>query len=315
MGKILLKGFCFLILFVLCDRWLGYHISSGAIKRQLDHRLGRVLERKIQPQVIILGSSRAARDVIASEFEKASGLSTYNLGYPGSNIDFHEMLLREIVESGCIPEKVILAIDDDTEVIEEETINFRFDVIYPYVKFESINREICVRKKINLLITRLSDCYRERPNFKQALDYSLKGPMKPDLLNTIQADGSMPIDGKSVTYEKMAYSISSKQYDPKRESPFLREKLVHFVRLCKQYRIQLIILFSPNFFTPTIGFEERMRELVGETSVYLNYSTAFLIKGLYYDGYHLDRKGAEVFSKILGEKVRSYGVGQFQATP
>lgn len=281
MGKILLKGFCFLMIFSLCDRWLGYHISSAAIKRQLDHRLGNVLERKIHPEIIILWSSRAARDIIGSELEKVSGLPTYNLGHPGSNIDFHEMLPRRIVESGCIPKEIILAVDDDAEVIEEETTNFRFDIVYPYVKFESINREICERKKINFLITRLSDCYRQRPNFKQALDYGLKGQIKPDLLNTIQADGSMPIDGKSVTYGKMVYSVHSKQYDPKRESPYLREKFLHFVRLCNQNRIQLIILFSPNFFIPTIGFEERMRELAGETSLYLNYSNAFLNKELY----------------------------------
>jgi len=304
MRTILLKSACLLLLLFAVDRILGFCISRAAGARQLDQRLEKLLQGRIAADIMILGSSRAARNIIGSEIEKASGLSTFNLGYPGSNIDFHEMLLRLMIKSGLRAGKIVLAVDDDAELIEDPTINFRFDVLYPHLYDEAINREICERKKLKVILTRISLCYRQRPNVKQALQYVVKGRLRPDPLSNIEEDGSMPIDGKSVTYGELGYGAVPRIYDKGRESIYLREKFRSVVELCRQSNIKLIILFSPNFFRPTDGFQNRMRELGGKNAQYIDLSIDFLEKELYYDGYHLDRKGAILFSKALGESIR-----------
>ena len=102
-----------------------FFINSSPSK-EVDKRLEFVLKGKINKDIIILGSSKGSRDIIASQLESETNQTAYNLSYPGSNIEFHEFMLRTLVTFNNAPKMVILTVDNPIQFLNESLINFRF---------------------------------------------------------------------------------------------------------------------------------------------------------------------------------------------
>ena len=91
---------------------------------------------------MVFGSSRGARNIIASQIEDSLSIEAYNLSYPGSDITFHEFMLRSVLKFNKKPKIVLLVIDDPARVLPDEIIKFRLDRLYPLSKYDYINEEL-----------------------------------------------------------------------------------------------------------------------------------------------------------------------------
>jgi hypothetical protein len=121
-----------------------------AADRELDKRLEYIITGKVNSNIIVMGSSRGARDIVASQLADSLRTSAYNLSYPGSNIYFHEYLLTELLKNGNKKPKVlILVIDDPYEMEDNYSLQFRFDRLYPLVKYKSIRNTLTERGEKN----------------------------------------------------------------------------------------------------------------------------------------------------------------------
>ena len=306
MKRLFVKCFLFALLLMIADLALGPVLSKWVQSRASDRRVGEIFTGQMQYDALVFGSSRAARNIVAAQIEEQIGLTSYSLGLPGSNIDFHAQLLDFVVNSGQAPKLVLLAVDP-TELIADASINFRFDVLYPYAGIEEVRKVLSGREQLNDGLSRLSAVYREKHGVLEAFRPHKLLSSGVDPLNNIYPDGSMPIDGKSITYEKMSYGKKKVVYSKARESAYLRERFAHFIKTCAQYKIQLVVVISPAFGEPIQGFYQRMIDVAGDGVVYLDYSRhpQFKEKKLYYDSIHLNKEGGYLLSKQMGQDLNA----------
>ena len=138
MKKFLIKAFIFSIILIVTDLIVRQYINQLP-RFEVDDRLEKVLEGKINSDIIITGSSIGARGVLAEKITNETQYSAYNLAYPGSDITFHEFILKTYLTKNTPPEKIILTVD---EVIfkEDRSLKFRLERCYPLLKYKAIKK-------------------------------------------------------------------------------------------------------------------------------------------------------------------------------
>ena len=94
----------FFVLFFIVEKGICFFVNN-APKKEFDNRLELVLNGKINKEVIILGSSRGANNIYAKQLEDSINQSVYNLSYLGSDVTFHEFILKTLIKYNKPPKK------------------------------------------------------------------------------------------------------------------------------------------------------------------------------------------------------------------
>jgi len=292
MKKFLLTLCLFYLLFFIYDK-AYLLIRNYTPKTEFDNRLEMLINGKINKELIIMGSSRGARDIIASRLENKIGLNAYNLSYLGANIEFHEFLLRTLIKFNKIPKFIFLVIDDDSELSKSD-LSFRLDRLYPLTKYEYIRQEMVNRKLKHPILSKLFALHQiNRYNFGYG-----KEPFSQ--FDTMMRCGSMPITFRSD--DEMEYVKDNTRYAVRDEIPAKVAAFKSFVQICKQNNIKLTLVFPPNFQIPNLLFEKRIRELAGGKVKLFKFddkSPIFTDPDYFHDEWHLMKKGAEIFTDGL----------------
>lgn len=291
------------------DYSLGMILLKIARSQQFDNRIGLIIEKKIDAEMFILGSSRAARNLIAEDITKITNIKTYNLGFPGSSVEFHNFIIKLLLSNGYLPKYVTLVVDDDNQLIENNSINFRKDVLWPYVDNELIYEKLTENHKVDNKILDYSRLRKYNNLFFDMLStkFFAKSSKKNDPNNYITEMGSMPLHGKSPYYNKITRDGQINNYKKDKESARLIEEFSEIVNICHNNSINVFIVFPPNFYNRTIGFSERILELSGNKIVPFDYSESVLTdKKFYYDNSHLDAHGAKLFTNIFASELNLY---------
>ena len=150
MKRFLLHIALFVLLFLIIDQ-IFYVFIAHAPKKEYDQRLQQVLDGQMNKDVIILGSSRGANNIIAKQLEDSTGWSAYNLSYRGSNIEFQEFLLKTLLKYNQPPKYLLLVIDNESEFKTVSTLNFRYDRLFPLKNYAYINDYLISHHKQNVL--------------------------------------------------------------------------------------------------------------------------------------------------------------------
>lgn len=299
MKSFLLRVFLFCFCFFCIDR-LFIVLRNFSPSVEVDSRLEMVVTGKLNADLLIFGSSRGARDLIAEQISKETGLSSYNLSYPASDISFHEFMLRQVIKNKNIKPKIaVLSVDDYFEFLPNKSIKFRLDRLYPLVKYKTIREELIQRGEKSWL---LSQIFIFHQLTKSNFDIRKKQPGEND---TILQCGSMPY-----SYQSRGFQFIFKKndfYDSKNEMPEKVNLFTSFLSQCKLNNIKLIICFPPNFQNPNAAFEKRILSLsVSENIYYFHYDTTkieYRNPDYFYDNSHLNVKGAKIFSNELSHFI------------
>jgi hypothetical protein len=293
MKKFLLKIGLFALVLFIFDKGFYYFLDK-APTLEYDQRLEQVINGKINKDLIVLGSSRGAGNIIASQIEKETKLSSYNLSYTGSNVLFHEFILKSVLKFNKKPKKIILSIDSTHEFIYEETLNFKFDKLYPLSKYNYINNELIDKKERN--IASLLFCLgRLSKN-----SFSLKKEQIPTK-NPFLPCGSMPFVEK-LPGSNIEFSKNIEVYDIKKELPEKLKAFKNIQTICNENNIQLIFVFSPNFKAYNVDFEKRFRKLMlpeNKILIYNKTNPIYKDKAYYFDVSHLMKSGAVIFTSEI----------------
>jgi hypothetical protein len=293
MKKILLNILVFSILFFAFDK-LFIYLRSAAAERQVDKRLEVVINGKMDADLLIFGSSIGAQGIIASSLSKELNIKAYNLSFPGSNVDFHEYLLNQVLINGNKkPKLVLLNVDEPAELIANTSINFRLDRLYPLVKYESIRDELNKREGKNKWFSQFLILYQLN---KSNLDLRQK---KFNTYDTILPCGSMPSYLTTNNFPSN-YPSQALKYNIKDESPYLIKKFQSFINLCAKHHIKLVIVYPPKYRPRNKTFEERIQFLAGNKALHLMYNdqdSLYRDKINYIDASHLRTNGAHLFTK------------------
>ncbi len=294
MRKFAIKLLLFVVIFLIFDKMfiIVAHFSAEA---EVDKRLEYLVNGEVNKDIIIIGSSTGSRDILASRIEDATGLSTYNLCYPGSTVEFHEFILRTLVKFNELPEIVMLVVDDDIEFLDHKPNTFRKDRLYPLVKYQYIWEELSKREDRDKLFSNFIVLNRLN---KYNFDLRKK---RFRAIDTIQDCGSMPIVWKPDNMH-IEYDPNEKPYAISEELPEKVEAYKSLIETCKINNINLIVVFPPIYKTFSGSFEKRIRQLGGEGVFYYLYNKenpVYLNEDNYFDKHHLMKNAAIEFTGEL----------------
>jgi hypothetical protein len=294
MKRFVFKITIFLVLLFVVDRLLFFPKNISQTN-QYDKRLEALISGNIQTELLVIGSSRAARNIIAGQIEDSTMISSFNLGFPGSDIDFHVFVLKKAINFNKNLRHVILVIDNPEELIQSQSLRFRLDVLYPLVNIPEINDELIFRNENHLLSKYMYSLRLRRTN--------LSFNKEPGANDTILKCGSMPISyqRKGRKWDRLEEEID---YEIKNEVVQKKNRLEEFITLCKINDIDLFIVSPPNYSNLNSAFESRIKQLISphkEVTYYLydTSNTTYSNILYYYDEAHLKTNGAIVFTNEI----------------
>jgi len=302
MKRLALKLLLFLLVFLAYDK-LFILVANRSAETEVDKRLEYLIEGQINNELVIIGSSRGSRDIIASQIEEETGLSAYNLCYPGSSMEFHEFILKTLLKFNEPPKILILMVDDNNAFMDGgDRILFRRDRLYPLVRHSYIWKEMAQRGYLDSELAGIIVLQR-----LNKYNFDLRQKM-PTPLDTIMACGSMPItwQDKGIDWE---FPTKEKPYPREKELP---EKVAAFqsmVQTCEAHGVELVITFPPNYQIPSQSFENRIRELSGDNVHCHHYNTENPIyrdQNYFFDTEHLMREAASIYTDEIIDFLKAF---------
>lgn len=300
MKKFLKNLLVFGLLFFLLDKTFIYFIVVSP-NAEVDKRLELLVNGKINKEIIVLGSSRGARNIIASEIEKKTGNSAYNLAYPGSDIEFHEFIVRTLIKFNKAPKVILLSVDYPMAFLPDSILTFRLDRMYPLVRYNYINEELIARGEKNIISSNLFALARMN---KSNFDIRQK---QFTALDTLYPDGSMPISFQKHD-EDWTPSTTIKKYNSKKELKVKVDCFRKIVKMCQDNNIKLIIIQPPLYDAMNPAFKERLKALTQNNIPFFEYNNQNPIyknKEFYHDRTHLNRKGALIFTDEISNYLNT----------
>ncbi|OWP85220.1 hypothetical protein BWK59_01370 [Flavobacterium davisii] len=286
------KLFLFATVFFIIDKlfYVFIHLSPNY---QVDKRIELLLQGKINKDVIVLGSSRGAMNIIASQIEQETGQSAYNIAFPGSDVEFHKFILQTLLKYNKKPKTVIFSVDEPFELIPTTSITYRLDRLHPLVKYNYINQELINRGDRNFTSWFMCLSRLNKTNF--ILE------RKTTKFDSILPCGSMPINFENPRVN-MKYKYEIPTYLKARESSVKRRAYQSILKECETNNIQVVFAFSPNFAAHSSTFENRIRDLALHNSKFFVYdrtNSVYQNKLYFYDESHLNKMGATIFTSEL----------------
>lgn len=285
------------------DQLVGSFISHFAIKQTRDNRIGLLLDKKINSQIYIIGSSRALNNYSPEVISKITGKSCFNMGVSGSNIIFHELVLDLILESAKKPELIIYNIDDFGTLYKMDAVVYRKDVLYPYVDNGTINRSICEQTGKNEIASILMKSYRQNVNFINSLKYLAYGQEATDYKTTnFDKNGANILvqrpEDRIPTFAASRLPDKPKQFDESNVEAFNRIQ-----KKCLDNNIKLLLSLPPLFTYETKGFESEVRSQMVDGVTLVDFTGQLRDSSYFFNRDHMNKKGALVFSEMVGNEI------------
>ena len=297
MKKFLRKILALALLFFVVEK-VFIPVLYISPKQEVDKRLEDVILGKMSKDIIITGSSRAARSIIAGNLEKALGKTAFNLSYPGADLEFQTFMLKSVLKFNKAPSVFILVVDNPTEFFTS-SLKFRFDRLYPLARYDWINDEMILRGEKNQLSKIFALARLNRSNFFLWQKKFTKN-------DTILKCGSMPISFQR-TDREFEIPTDTLSYDISQEQKSKIEQFNEIQTICRKNGIKLVLVSSPSCFPANKLFEKRAKEIAFPGTKFFSdqkHKTEFLNQNYYYDEDHMKTNGATIFTEDLAEWLK-----------
>ena len=257
------KKYLTLLIFIATLFILDYALSKVipfyAKKQKHDKRIELLLNAKINPQILVLGSSRALNNYNPQIIESITHKTCYNLGFSGSNILFHETILDLMIEGNHLPSLIIYNIDDFGTLYNVDGIEYRKDVLLPFVENDIVNRNINSELGKSNWVSMICKTYRQNVNFVNALRYLVYGEENNDYKTT-----NIDNWGANLMVQRAEDSIP--KYISKRTEPKLSQLNIAYYKAylriqekCAAHGIKLMICFPPLFTKTSENFKKQIK--------------------------------------------------------
>ncbi len=293
MARLIKNSLFFLLILFLADK-LFLPIRAYAPDFQEDKRLEQLFEGKINKELIVIGSSRGPASIATWKLEEELGLEAFNLSYGGTEIEMHLFLLENLLKHNEAPKVVIKILDDSFELTAAEMNNFRFDILYPLVKYPIVRDELIRRGEKNRI---LSTLFITHQLSKSAFDF--RTPKQRG--DTLERYGTMPKTG--VIKDKESFGARAEgPYEQANELAIKLEAFQKFQDLAIANGIKVIYVAPPSFRDINEAFVDRMKQLVDPKNLFYAYNDqdpTYQKRAIFEDPYHLNRRGAEYYTADL----------------
>lgn len=286
----------FVLGLIVLDRSAGATLWSVGPRVASDTRFARLSDGRVDAAWVVVGSSRAARDVDATALGAALGAPAYNLGVPGTSVALHREVVRLAVARDASLRGVVWVVDDPNE-LSGEGLFFIGEPFVPASRDPLVADALVRHGQRNPWFARVSSAYAARGWIDLVLKELFRGRVSREIAR-VREDGSMPLGGRSVTWDGLV-PRAAEPYDRRKEVP---DRVADARALVAEAKpVRLVAVLPPNFDPPSPGFADRIRELGVPT---LDYSAEPHPKTDFYDRSHLGADAAARFSARLGEDLR-----------
>ncbi|HHY20805.1 MAG TPA: hypothetical protein GX525_02760 [Bacilli bacterium] len=295
-AKVIKKLILFVVLFwvvssciYLIINYMYFSSFGGNSGAQINH----VIRSKYD--AYIFGASRASHHYDPTYISQHLGLSCFNAGDDGKNAVYQYGLLQLLLKNH-VPKLIIYEIGDITKNLDAGTVD-----LYPYYYKNSFIRQLLNERDKLAIIKFLLPLY--------SYNNKVFSVGKGFVLSTSPFEtGFRPIDGKMHSGEVKKIEKTETVGNSKTPVDHIALKsFKNFIKTCNENNIKLLFCFSPSYTPRQPAGLDLIQGLAAEIDapVY-NYGEHELFSynpELFKDAGHLNREGAELFTKLLIEDM------------
>ena len=314
MSKFFKKIFVFFLGGILICYIVQYFVDTGLAGYDNDRyaNLNMLFRGKINADIVILGSSRAWVQYDPKVIEDSTKLSCYNLGMDDAGMTIIKCWLDSYLAFNK-PPKIIL-LNYEINILEKERRIFNKMNYLPYLNKYPIYSNL---EEIdnNILLERIIPMYKYRGLNEQIIIglESFFGFAKKPINRKYNG-----FEGKDKKWNDEFYRVKSKLkkiYYSSGSFAYGLKEIKYIMNICRKNNIDLIIVHAPMYFElqQMIVQKDSLDSIIfnitrGKDFHYWKYTADSLNynKKYYYNAQHLDKTGAEIFSKILARDLKKY---------
>lgn len=245
---------------------------------------------------LVFGSSRAIHHYVPKVFEDSLNISFYNTGRDGNGIFYQTALLKSVLKR-YTPKAIIF--DYDGDLMNEKIAYDRLSSLLPYYRTHEEIRSIVELKSKFERIKLLSEIYP----FNSQILTIVMGNLEVNKLRNPDNKGYVALYKEWQTKIDTTRAFLSADVDQNKLSAF-RESL----NLGKRSGAAFFVVYSPVFHNYKIQEMGIIHDACSYENIpFWNYTrdTLFLNNNkLFNDVLHLNNNGAEIFSKLVVEKIK-----------
>lgn len=249
--------------------------------------------------IAILGASRAIHQYNPLVISDSLRYSCNVFGLGSQNIYYHYTMLNGLLAYSKTKPKVVLLELGEVDVNDTPGWNTEeLNILFPYYHSDPIVREVLsdVLDKKALSVVAASALYRHNTQILSRLSHGYDGK-----------DESF-IGFKPLKREWKERITEKDQGDEGQIDDMKVRYLVKFIQLCRQENMTLIFAVSPYYkLLPKQLWKEKVKEIANNHHIPLldhEQDKYFLSHPeLFYEPFHLNEKGADVYSRIIAGEI------------
>lgn len=294
--KVVKKLILFLVLFwvfsssiYLIINYMYFHSFGGNSGAQINHVI------RTDYDAYIFGASRASHHYEPTYISEHLGLSCFNAGDDGKNATYQYGLLQMLLENH-VPKLIIYEVGDISAYLNDGTVD-----LYPYYYKHSFIRQLLHQRDKWAKIKFLFPLY----SYNNKIFTIGKG----FILSTPPFEtGFRPIDGTMHPGEVMRLINEVPIGTSEVAVDYLvLENFKNFVRICNENNIKLVFCYSPSYVPRRPPGHDKIEAIAAENDIpfyhYGEHDSFVYHSELFKDAGHLNREGAELFTRMLVEDI------------
>ena len=318
MKKYLIKILIFIFIPIPILFFLAYATDEGLKSSRVEYvaEWNDIFQSKINADILVLGSSRAWAHVSPKILDSAFHCNTYNLGLRSSHFLMQYCRFKTLIAHNPTPKKVILCLDIFT--FEKEKQLYGYEYFLPYVK------DSLLTKYSKGYEGELGNVEKNFPLYKYngKFDLMLKGLLSYFHLYHFQQKNYKGYEGQAKKWDG-TFDFFVKNNQKKLTQQIDNETVTafdNFLSYCKNNNIELVLVYTPEYFEAQYYFENRtaILQIYAQFAekynyVFLDYSNHELCKkkDLFFNSQHLNKEGSELFSRILVSDLKEKSRSKF----
>ncbi|MDI9860804.1 hypothetical protein [Flectobacillus roseus] len=297
---------------------MAYMVDSGL--RKSNHTVladwNALFNAKINADLLVLGSSRAAFHISPYILDSTLHLNSYNLGMSAWRFDMQWTRFKLYLEHNKAPKYVVHNVDLYGFAKRKNLVDYQ--QFLPY-----LNEPLLI-KNLTDIKGEFNHFQKYMPMYKYAndLDLAWEGfKCYAGSKNVAHTDKYKGFKGNDIPWDNQ-FEKFKKKY-PKGinytiESD-VKASFEEYLRFCQKKGIKVILVYAPEyyevqpFYKNKKAFNTLCQNAVNKYGcIFLDYTNDSLCfeKKWFYNSQHLNKKGAEVFSAKLAEDLKKIGVGR-----
>lgn len=304
--KIILFTSILVIVLIILD----YSVTKGLKKSQsyTFNNLNKIFNSEINADLLVNGSSKALYQISPRILDSVLELNSYNLGMDGTEFIPQKMQFDLYLEHNKKPETIVQIVSNTTLIKKEELFEYMkfapyldeneirkvtkqykgfsfFDYYVPFIKYSGSPNIV-----INGLLNFINIDLKKDTKYKGYSEKNIDWDNSFNIFTAANKDGvTMQMDSKST------------------------ELFENYIIECKNKKIAIFLVYPPTYSISHKYINNRAEIISYYSNISRKYEVPFLdysnmtiaqSKDYFYNSQHLNKKGAELFSKKLSNDIK-----------